>query len=562
MSQNPNSDSALAAAIPAVICFGLYKGLKAMEAHDVLLYLFGGGALFCALLTSFRLVRDVQVGIALKRLLKPGGIHGRVEQLNGYDPRSLGLHTDNEDGNGLMLGHLMGSPAPELIYYKGDGHGLIAAGTGAGKTSSLSKGWTVGLGKHHNRIITSKGVDIAVATYRFLTQELKHHVVCIDPYRLMAAHGIQSDDFNPCDILVDLAEKESADIFDKAREIALCLIPEGLEASGENKIFRSVGRQFISNVLIYLAIEQAETGELCCNLAYLNRLLNSGTEDLLEIFSRMAIIPHFDGAVARAGKRFLSQFKNNPKSAQSFITETQEGLTIFEPATPIGKSCEYSTFKLSDIKNPNKNVTFHIILPPEKSGINDTFAGLALNSICTTAIEADSFHPQVTIIADEFENLSTAPIPVIERVLKIGRTRGVRLFAFIQDQESLKARYGQLSSMFWTQAAVFMAMDIRNVEEAEEYSKRAGQRAIVTDSATIPKQGGEFDVSVNEEGIPLIRLDELTRMPKFTAILFKEQNPPLMLDLVHYKQIDPWIYRIDDVPGSPAEGHFPIEYRA
>ncbi|EFO34081.1 hypothetical protein TRICHSKD4_0570 [Roseibium sp. TrichSKD4] len=287
-----------------------------------------------------------------------------------------------------------------------------------------------------------------------------------------------------------------------------------------------------------------------------------GTEDLLEIFSRMAIIPHFDGAIARAGKRFLSQFKNNPKSAQSFITETQEGLTIFEPATPIGKSCEYSTFKLSDIKNPNKNVTFHIILPPEKSGINDTFAGLALNSICTTAIEADSFHPQVTIIADEFENLSTAPIPVIERVLKIGRTRGVRLFAFIQDQESLKARYGQLSSMFWTQAAVFMAMDIRNVEEAEEYSKRAGQRAIVTDSATIPKQGGEFDVSVNEEGIPLIRLDELTRMPKFTAILFKEQNPPLMLDLVHYKQIDPWIYRIDDVPGSPAEGHFPIEYRA
>ncbi|MEO1748408.1 MAG: type IV secretory system conjugative DNA transfer family protein, partial [Pseudomonadota bacterium] len=523
------NETALTAAFPALICFVFYTSFQAMDAHFVYLYMFGGSALFCALVATLRLLRDIKNSIRFRWLLKPKGVHGRVEHLNSHDPTTMGLHTDNHDRNGLPLGHLRGSKAKKLLWYKGDGHGLIAAGTGAGKTVSLSKNWAVALGKHHNRIITSKGVDIAVATYRYLTQELGHEVINIDPYRLLKQHSIPSDDFNPCDILVDLAKRQSTDIFDKAREIALCLIPEVLGASGENKIFRSVGKQFITSTLIYLAIEQSETGELVCNLAYLNRLLNSGTDDLLDVFQRMSIIPHYDGAIARAGKRFVSQFQNSPKSAQSFITEAQEAIAIFEPATPIGQACEYSTFNASDIKNSDKNITINIILPVEKSGINDQFAGLVLNSLCTLAIEADRFHPQVTIIADEFENLSSAPIPIIERVLKIGRTRGVRLFAFIQDQESLAARYGQLASMFKTQAAIFMAMDIRSVDEAEEYSKRSGQRAIVTDSANMAEDNSDYGVSVKEEGVPLMRLDAFTRMPKFTAVLFKEQYAPLML---------------------------------
>jgi len=495
-------------------------------------------------------------------MLKPKGINGWLGEVNSFHPKAMGLHTDNNDGNGLLLGSLKRKWLYDIpVFYKGDSHGLILAGTGAGKTSSLSKGWVVGLGKHHNRIVTAKGADIAVSTYRFLTEELNHHVVCIDPYRLMREHGIESDDFNVCDILVKLADERSPDILDKAREIALVLIPEQISSSGENKIFRNVGRSIIYNILVYLAVEQASTGEFCCNLAYLNRLINSGTQDVLKVFQRMSIMPEYEGAIARAGKRFISQFANNPKSAASFLTEAQEALVIFEPVTPIGKSCESSTFLASDLKNPNKPMTVFIILPPEKSGLNDAFAGLCLNSLCTTAIEADRFTPQVTIIADEFENLSSAPLPTIEKVLKIGRTRGVRLLAMCQDGESLKARYGQMSSMFWTQSSLKIAMDIRSVNEAEDYSKRSGQRSVITDSASVQNNTDEHGVSIKEESIPLLRQDEFIRLPKFTAAVWKDNNPPLILDLVHYKMVDPWMHQIDDVPNAPPEPNLPIKFK-
>lgn len=553
--------SIMEAAVPAALFYVISRSLDAAGADPLIVRGFELGAAFCGILVAVRMLGGIINTFGNRRLLKAKGIHGWVEKLNSHHPKTLGLHTDNKDGNGLLLGSIKRWRRDVPVFYKGDGHGLILAGTGAGKTASLAKGWVVGLGKHHNRIITAKGPDICIATYRYLTEELKHHVICIDPYRLLKPFGIDSDDFNPCDILVELAEKRSPDILDKAREIAMCLITEQVGASGDGIIFRRISRQAIADILVFLAVEQAATGELCCNLPRLRTLSTSSTENLIEVFQRMSIMPDYGGTIARAGERFHSQFKNNLKSAQNFIVEMQESLAIFEPCTPLGKSFEHSTFKASDLKNPNKNMSVFIILPPEKTGIIDEASGIILNTLCTAAIEANSYLPQITIIADEFENQSSGIIPIIERVLKIGRTRGIRIMAFCQDAQSLRARYGQLASMFWTQSAITLAMDVRSVEEAAEYSKRSGQRSIVTDSANVSEDNDGYSVAIKEEGIPLLRQDEFNRMPKFTAALWKEANPVLMLNLIHYRSVDPWVHQIDDVPNAPPEGSFPIKFK-
>lgn len=547
----------------SAIFYTMSRSLKAAGADPTIAWMFELAAMFCGVMLAFRLMKLFKDSVNLKSLLKPKGIHGWLGEVNSYHPKALGFDTDNKDGNGLLVGSLKRKWRSDLpVFYKGNSHGLIMAGTGAGKTSSLSKGWVVGLGKHHNRIVTAKGADIAVSTYRYLTQELNHRVVCIDPYRLLKEHGIESNDFNPCHMLVELAEIKSPDIYDKAREIAQVLIPESIDAGGDNKVFRDVGRSMIADILVFLAVEQSETGELVCNLPYLRVLFTSSTEDLIEVFQQMSLMPDYVGAIARAGKRYLSQFKNNIKSAQSFVVDAQNSLAIFEPCSPLGQSFEHSSFKPSDLKNPEKNMTVFIIFPPEKSGLIDQAAGVILNTLCTVAIEADRFEPQITIIADEFENISGGqPLPIIEKVLKIGRTRGVRLVAFCQDSESLKARYGHMSSMFWTQSSLTIAMDIRSVSEAEDYSKRSGQRSIISDSTSVPEDYNENNLTIKEEAIPLVRQDEFNRLPKFTAAVWKDNNPPLILDLVHYKQVDPWISQIDDVPGAPPEPNFPIKFR-
>lgn len=555
-------NSVMNAAVPAAVFYSMSRSLKAAGAEPAFVTALEVGATFFSILLGFRLLGIIKDSINFNNLLKPKGIHGWFGEVNSYHPKALGFDTTNKDGNGLLVGSLRRKWWSDLpVFYKGNSHGLIMAGTGSGKTSSLSKGWVVGLGKHHNRIVTAKGADIAVSTYRYLTQELNHHVVCIDPYRLLKEHGIESDDFNPCQILVDLADKNSPDIFDKAREIAQVLIPETLDAGGDNKVFRDVSKSMMADILVHLALEQSSTGELICNLPRLRVLMTSSTDDLIEVFDRMSIMPDYGGAIARAGKRHLSQFKNNIKSAQSFIVNAQNALEIFEPCSPLGQSFEHSTFKPSDLKNPNKYMTIFVILPPEKSGLIDQAAGIILNTLCTVAIEADRFEPQVTIIADEFENLSSSPLPIVEKVLKIGRTRGVRLMAFCQDAESLKARYGQMSSMFWTQASLHIAMDIRSVTEAEDYSKRSGQRSIMSDSTSVPEDYDENSLTIKEEAIPLMRQDEYNRLPKFTAAVWKDNNPPLILDLVHYKMADPWVRQIDDVPGAPPEPDFPVKFK-
>jgi len=544
------------------VFYTISRSLKAAGAEPTIAWIFELAAMFCGVLLLFRLILLVKDSISFKSLLKPKGIHGWLGEVNSFHPEAMGFSTNNNDGNGLLVGSLKRKWRSDLpVFFKGNGHCITMAGTEGGKTQSLSKGWTVGLGKHHNRIVTAKGADIAVSTFRYLTQVLKHHVVCIDPYRLLKEHGIESDDFNPCQILVELADKKSPDVFEKAREIAQVLIPELIDAGGDNKVFRDVSKSMIADILVHLAVEQAETGELVCNLPHLRVLMTSSTEDLIEIFQNMAIMPDYGGEISRAGKRYLSQFKNNLKSAQSFIVDAQNALAIFAPCTALGQSFEHSTFKPSDLKNPEKNMTVFIILPPEKSGLIDQAAGIILNTLCTVTIEENRFEPQCTIIADEFENLSNQPLPIIEKVLKIGRTRGVRLLAMCQDAESLKARYGQMSSMFWTQSSLTIAMDIRSVDEAENYSKRSGQRSIVSDSTNIPDDLDDQSLTVKEEEIPLLRQDEFNRLPKFTAAIWKDNNPPLILNLVHYKQVDPWVHQIDDVPGAPPEPNFPIKFK-
>lgn len=557
MAQN-NNTSVLELAVPAMISYGLYSALRSSGADPAYIYVAGGVAATCGTLAGMKFVIDSFGWWQMRALQKPQGIYGTTRKLNALSPKEIGLTTCNKDGNGIVLGTKHGSRRPKLMYYNGESHGLFSAGTGGGKTSSFTIPIRLSLGAHRNAIITAKGEDMAVALHRHLTKNLGQKVVCIDPYRLLARHGIKSDDYNPCDILVELAEYRSPELIEKAREIALVVLQEPVGAD-QNKLFRDNGREFLAWLLMFLAIEQAETGELCCNLSFLNRVLSDGTDEVLGFFSRMTHCLEYDGEIARAGKRFLSKFKSTAKTAESFLTEAQTALQPYVPVSMIGKSVEYSTFNPADLKTPGKKMTVFIILPPEKSALNDAYMGLCLNTLLTRCISQNRFNPRVTVIADEFENLSTGPLPIIEKVLKIGRSRGVQLLAFIQARSGgLEAKYKELAPMFLTQSALHVVWDVRSVSEAEEYSKRAGQRSIVTDTA-VAENGS---ITVKEEGIPQLRLDQITQLPKYQCILFKEQHPPMIIDMAHYKAVAPWNTQVDAVPGAPPEPEFKVRFKA
>lgn len=556
-----NDPGLLSFAVPGVIAFGTYAMLKNGGADAAYLHLAKGIGWACVGLTVVKFLRDTKNWIALRGMLNPQGIYGTTKPLNSQSPKELGLKTRNKSGKGMALGAKHGDWLHRLVYYDGDSHGLYVGSTGSGKSSSLAKPFRLSLGAEVNAIITAKGEDMAVSLHRFITEVLGQECICIDPYKLMKDHGVKSHDYNPCGELVDLASKQSPRVFEKAEEIAKIILQDPPNGGGDNQVFKDWGRSIIALCLVFLAVEEAETGELCCNLAYLNRLFNDSLEEVSKFFLRMSACPAFEGEIAGAGRKFLSKVTTTQKSAESFLSELQVALAPFRSVSEIGKSVEYSTFNPDHLKTPGKGMTIFIVLPLESSHMADMYTGLVLDTLANRCIAANRANPRVVIIADEFENLSRGPLPVVERILKLGRTRGVQLHAFVQDMGGLDARYKELTSMFVSQSAIFMAFDIRSVKDAEMYSKRAGQRSIVTDNASVP-DGGTGSITVREEGIPQMRVDQFTQLPKFQAVLFKENHPPQILDLIHWKQVDPWCHQVDPVPGTPAEPDFKVRFKA
>ena len=559
--QGRGSDGMMTAALSAVFFYIFYDWLRGVGAPSLYVWPVGAFAALFAGITVLRLLWMIDWWWLARRLRRPTGLHGQIAGIDDTDPNEIGLRHTNDDGNGILIGAKDGKP----IFWCGNGHVSVRAPTEMGKSASLSINALLSLGKQRNIITTGKGIEVAKVTYRYRSEVLGQKVICIDPWEIGRKAGLPVHRFNPFQHLVELALSRSRDLGDKCRECALVMKPEDRNTGGgENKIFRSVSRDKIAYVLKHQAWWQAETGELVCNPAGLYRVFNGSTEELIALFKKMQLCPDYDGTIAEAGKRFESLFRNSPKSAQSFLTEVQDALSIYAPDTALGKNTEWSDFDPADLKRPGKGMTVHFIVPPGKSTTHGSYVGLALNTLATICMDEGSFTPRVTIIADEFESLSSGELPFVERLLKMGRSVGINLISIVQERAGYKTRYRDKASMFETQQELVLAWGIRSVEDAEYYAKRAGKRSVMTESATVAG-GSETpappSLGIKEEGIPLFRADEFLQMPDFTAVAFYKQNPPLILDLVHYKMTDRGARYGDPVPGSLPEADFPVRFK-
>lgn len=547
--------------LAALLFLLIHHFFRSIDASEPYLWVTGG----LAVLGGLSALRGLWAAFRWWRLLRgmttPSGIFGRTDFPTADDAETLGLSFSNDDGNGIPLG----SDGKRIIYWPGKGHMSVRAPTEGGKTESSAALICFALGGHRNIIATAKGAELAILCGQH-RESLGQQVIYIDPWGQMRAVGKPSHDFNPIGHLVRYAAQGDPELFEKARAIARILIPEPESGSGENKIFRTQGRDILTSTISYLAIREAETGELCYNLAYANKVLCGAHEELVRFFNEMERCPEFNGAISRAAGKFLAKMQRAGKSAESFLTEAQDALQIYDQASVLGQRTEYSDFDPRDLKNPEKPTSVFIIVPPEKGLTHGSFAGLTLNALADTCIEANSFEPRVTIVADEFASLCEGPLPFTLPTLFLGRSRGVQLITYVQDTESY-ARYGREASAFTTQSEVILAWGIRSTKDAEEYSKRSGQRGIVAESGNIPAgmngaADNRFSLGLNEKAVPHMRPDEFLHLPDFTAVLFHKQYPPLIVPLVSYRMVDPWRDQATPVPGAPPLTDVPVRFKA
>lgn len=554
---NAQNTSPIAYALMAFISYLIYRFFVAIDASDFYLYLFGGVALINGLLVIKGLINAFTYWRMTKDLFKPAGTYGAVNPVTAKDVESLGLKFSNEDGNGIPLG----ADGENIIYWDGKGHMSVRAPTEGGKTASSASLICFALGKHRNIIATAKSEELALLCGQY-RESLGQNIIYIDPYRLMKKHGITSHDFNPVGYLVRFADQGDDKLFDKAMGFAYSALPDP-ENNNSDPIFKSQGRAILSTILGYLAYLESSTGELCCNLPYLRRIIGGSQDSLLKLLNDMKFETAFDGAFAIGAGRLLSLFQHGKKSAMSFLIEAQDALQIYATGA-LSRNTEYSDFNVYDLKNKDTPTSVFIILPADLMISHGKFAGHCLNAMIDVCMMSESFLPRTTIIADEFASLGVVAsiVPLIFQ----GRSYGIQLISYVQDSSSYSL-YGKNASIFDTNSEIIMAWGIRSTKDAEQYSKKAGQLSIIAPTNNMPF---ELDASnkdkttqgLAEKGIAHFRSDEFLHMPQYQAALFYKNNPCLMIDLVSYQMVDPWVHQAGIVPNAPKGDKLPIKYKA
>ncbi|GAA6210961.1 hypothetical protein NBRC116602_07010 [Hyphomicrobiales bacterium 4NK60-0047b] len=556
---NQQKSGTVKLAVVTAICYVVYQFTQSVPLPPVVGWIFLALFLLGVFKTGWSLFEDWGWRKFFESAATPTGLYGRTDHVGLNELVQAGLKTENPDGNGIPLGAI----GDKMLFYSGAAHLSFRAATGGGKTESSFAPICLALGPHRNILATGKGKEPAclVAKHR---QNIGQEVRVIDLGNQMGGTEFQPSDFNPAGHLVEFADQGNSVVINEARKIASTLIaePKG-GAGGDNIFFRNQARKWLTWLLVGAAILEATTGELCCNLPYLYTQVNSGDDQLRTFLTDLTTLNQYEKSVSGAAKRMLSKWKNAAKTFEAVLSEVENALEIYDPASHLGQHSVYSDFDPCDIKR--KPMTILLVTDPTQSDTHGIAAGLCLEVITNLALQANSFEPRLSIIADEFANLSKGALPSMLPALYVGRSLGTQLLSYIQDTSSYKSRYGEEASAFTTQSEIVLSWKCSSTKDADEYSKRSGQISVMSESTNLPK-GAEADsnksysVGMSEKGLPRYRPDDFLHMKDFQAALFFKQLPTVMIDLVSYRQVLPWRNQAGVVPGAPPQDDLPVRF--
>lgn len=532
-----------------LLFIALYLAAQHWSADYLVKWLF---ALFGAVLLVKALFGMVETFLwqrALGILKLPSGIFGDAFEPDFEDAISFGLFETNPDNQGFLVA----AKDNQLLYCNTDSHVTLLGSNGSGKSASGSI--NIAYSMDTNAIFTGKGTEVYLAARKWRAETFGHEIKHWNPYHL---GGLDCDNINLLEDLFPFVEDNNPEALDIAANKALLLIPKS-KGGGDNDFFLDFGRSFLGSALNYGVWSEIETGAPHGNLPYLQTQLGGSIEQLKMFLATMSGCDAFEGSIARAADRFLSLLKASPKTALSVLGVISNALSSFDPASKIGKAIQHSSFDVHDITR--KKMTIFFSNAPDKVQ-NSPAIGLAVEMFTNISLRDQSKNRRILhFVLDEFGNLCGGEIPSIISMLYLGRSLKTRGIFFVQST-SIFDRYSEPNA-FISQSACFLATAIRDVDDAKLLSERSGQYSAMVENVSlpVPEMGAaqDYSISLNEQAIPNKRSDEILQLKDYTALLFYRQNPPVLVDLVHYQSVKEWRAHVKTNPDIELE-ELPVKY--
>lgn len=333
-------------------------------------------------------------------------------------------------------------PRRQRVSYRGDGHLLCVAPTGAGKGRGLI---IPNLLHYTGPVIVSdpKGENYLVTANR--RREMGHRVVVLDPFRVATDKG---DWLNPFDVL-----NLPGSMLDAEIELLAELITDGEITCGKDPFWdRTAGGLLIG--LMGLAATEPDPDQR--NLAMVLDLLYDGDCDY-KIAVALDTRKNLPRLIYNELAGYLS---HEAERCRPSVRSTAQAKVKALGCEAVRESMSGSTFDLGTLAR-GEPIDLFVILPPDKLASHRAVLRLWMGVLLTALIRRTHIPRERTLVMlDEVAQLG--PLNAMRQAVTLLRGYGVQVWTFWQDLSQLKLLYPQDWPTIVNNAAVLQTFGVTN----------------------------------------------------------------------------------------------------
>ncbi len=426
---------------------------------------------------------------------------GNAHFSNGFETKRAGFFKRQEQS--IIIGKKYAAP----LYSNGFEHVLVFAPTGSGKTRSI------GIPNlfHYPFSVVCNDVKLTLfkTTSGYRERVLGHRCFCWAP----ADENRLTHCYNPLSLISDDKIQRLTDI----QRIAHILMPDNKKS---DPIWQQASRKLFKVAVLYLL----DTPDRPTTLGEINRLVKqAGFDDWLA--SILEETEHLDPEFYRNGYSYL----NNHEKTRSSILETFSGyFELFDDPT-IDAATARSDFDLRQLRR--EKITIYIGFTDDDMERLSPLLTLFWQQLISVMIKnipepVEEPYPLLCLI-DEFSSLGR--IERLRRSLKLLREYRVRCVLIMQYIAQTYEQYTHDEAKAFTNIKTKIAFATEDIHDAEYVSKLLGTRTVKVSagSTSTQTQGYSESKSYNYQAIPLLRPDEVMRLPEDQTLIIRTGHAPV-----------------------------------
>lgn len=339
----------------------------------------------------------------------------------------------------------------EPILYKGGGHLLTIAPTGAGKGVSAI---IPALLQHQGSVIVidPKGENFAVTARR--RREMGQRVVLLDPFEI--TDGAKRDSFNP----LDLVNPSSPAAVDEAAILGEMIAPH---TNTNDPFWENRARQLITGLILHVLQGRPP---ILRNLSEVRYLVNQSSDDI-----------DFTAKEMRRSKseevRMMASIIDTAESrVRSSIVSTAQQQMEFMRGPLVSTAMSRSTFPLEEVTS-GESLSIYLVIPPDKLDSHRQLVRLWVGALMVLLLRRRRPPVQNTLfVLDEAAQLG--PLRQLRQAITLLRGYGLQTWSFWQDLNQIAFLYPDSWETMLNNCRVIQAFGFTNLHMTRQLADRMG----------------------------------------------------------------------------------------